>query len=206
MPHRRSWFPTGMRMFLALRPPHQEVDRLDDFLDVRRDAGPFSWTSAEQFHLTLAFLSDVPEHRIDDVVEAVSGAAARRELFDVCLGGGGAFPDPARARVLWVGLRQDEANSTELAALAAGVRRSAGQHGVQVDGQRFRPHLTVARTGRPAAVDNWVRLLDGYSGAAWTADAVEVVHSHLGEGPRGRPRHEVLARLPIGRSSQIPTL
>lgn len=205
MPHRRSWFPIGMRMFLALRPPQQEVDRLDSFLDVRRDAGPFSWTSAEQFHLTLAFVSDVPQHRIDDVIEAVGGAAARRELFDVRIGGGGAFPDPARARVLWVGLRQDEADSTELAALAAGVRRSAGHHGVEVDGQRFRPHLTVARTGRPAAVDNWVRLLDGYSGAAWTADAVEVVHSHLGEGPRGRPRHEVLARLPIGRPSQVTT-
>lgn len=194
-----------MRMFLALRAPQEEVDRLDDFLDVRRDAGPFSWTSAEQFHLTLAFLPDVPEYRIDDVIGAVGAAATRREKFDLCLGGGGAFPDPARARVLWVGLRQNDVDSIELAALAAGVRGSAAHHGGQVDGQRFRPHVTLARTGRPTPVDNWVRLLDGYSGAIWTAHKVEVVHSHLGEGPRGRPRHEVLARLPVGGPSQTPT-
>lgn len=194
-----------MRMFLALRPPQEEVDRLDDFLDVRRDAGPFSWTCAEQFHLTLAFLPDVPEYRLDDVIEAVGAAAARRKQFGVQLGGGGAFPDPAGARVLWVAVRQQKAESIELAALAAGVRGSAAHQGVQVDGQRFRPHLTLARTGRPTAVDNWVRLLDGYSGALWAAVEIEVVHSHLGEGPAGRPRHEVLAHLPIGDPSQVRT-
>ncbi|MBO1755232.1 RNA 2',3'-cyclic phosphodiesterase [Allobranchiibius sp. CTAmp26] len=186
------------RVFLALRPPEEEVDRLDEFLDVRRDAGAFSWMDAEQFHLTLAFLPDVPEYRLDDLVEATAAAAARREQFDLCLGGGGAFPDPARAKVLWVGLRTDEHADQELAALAAGVRGAAAHSGAQVDGQRFRPHVTVARCGRPTPLDRWVRLLDGFSGAFWTAVEVEVVASHLGEGPRGRARHEVLARLPIG--------
>ena len=176
------------------------MDRLDDFLDVRRDAGPFSWTGAEQFHLTLAFLPDVPEYRLDDLVEATAAAAGRRDQFDLCLGGAGAFPDPARAKVLWVGLRTDEDADQELAALSAGLRRAAAHSGVQVDGQLFRPHVTVARCGRPAPLDRWVRLLDGYSGAFWTADEVEVVASHLGEGPHGRARHEVLARLPIGRT------
>lgn len=195
---------TGMRMFLALRPPQKEVDRLDEFLDVRRDSGPFSWTAAEQFHLTLAFLPDVPEYRLEDLIEAVRAAAARRQPFDLCLGGGGSFPDPARARVLWVGLRQKATDSEELAALASGVRGSAAHSGVEVDGQRFRPHMTVARTGRPTALDNWVRLLDGYSGACWGATEVEVIHSHLGEGPRRRPRHEVVARSPIGKGRMTP--
>lgn len=194
-----------MRIFLALRPPSEEVDRLDDFMDVRRGAGPFSWTSAEQFHLTVAFLPDVPEYRLDQVIEAAADAAERRAQFDLCLGGGGAFPDPARAKVLWVGLRQDEADGAELTALASGVRGAAAHSGVEVDGQRFRPHLTVARTGRPTPMDNWVRLLDGYSGTFWTADEVEVVHSHLGAGPRGRPRHEVVARLPLGKPSATST-
>ncbi len=189
-----------VRIFLALRPPIEEVDRLDDFLDVRREAGPFSWTSAEQYHLTLAFMPDVPEYRLDDLIEATRDAAARRTAFELCLGGGGAFPDPARAKVLWVGLRQDEEAAKELDALAAGVRGSAAHSGSDVDGQRFRPHVTLARTGRPTPMDKWIRLLDGYSGSFWTADEVEVAQSHLGEGPRGRPRHEVLAALPLGRA------
>lgn len=196
----RGWasLVNGVRMFLALRPPQEDVDRLDDFLEVRRGARPFSWTDAEQFHLTLAFLPDVPEHRLDGLIDAVGAAAERCDQFDLGLGGGGAFPDLARARVLWVGPRQNAVDSDELTALANGVRGSAAHSGVEVDGQRFRPHVTIARTGRPTAVDRWVQLLDGYSGAFWTATEIEIVHSHLGEGPRGRPRHEVVARLPIG--------
>jgi 2'-5' RNA ligase len=43
-----------------------------------------------------------------------------------------------------------------------------------------------------------VRLLDAYRGPAWTASEVVLVASHLGEGPRRRPRHEVVAELPLG--------
>ncbi|HIZ98858.1 MAG TPA: hypothetical protein H9805_09825 [Candidatus Janibacter merdipullorum] len=32
----------------------------------------------------------------------------------------------------------------------------------------------------------------------WRVEEVEVIASHLGEGAKGRPRHEVLARLPLG--------
>ena len=193
------------RVFLALRPPREEVDRLDDFLDVRRDAAAFSWAGAEQFHLTLAFLPDVPERRLDDLIEASAAASARRSPFDLCLGGGGAFPDAARAKVLWVGLRTDDQAHHELTALAAGIRGSAAHSGAQVDGQRFRPHVTVARCSRPTPLDRWVRLLDGFSGAFWTADEVEVIASHLGGGAQSRARHEVLARLPIGEPEPAGT-
>ena len=43
-----------------------------------------------------------------------------------------------------------------------------------------------------------VRLLDAYRGPSWTAASIALVESHLGQGPRGRPRHDVLAELPLG--------
>ena len=67
-----------------------------------------------------------------------------------------------------------------------------------VDGQRFRPHLTVARLGQPAEVSGWVRLLDGYHGPHWRAGSVDLIASHLGEGPRGRPRYERVETFPFG--------
>jgi 2'-5' RNA ligase len=100
--------------------------------------------------------------------------------------------------VVWVGLDLDEAGRTEVDRLATGCRAAASRAGVPVEGQRFRPHLTVARTGRPADVTSWVRLLDAYAGPRWTADRVQLVASHLGEGPRGRPRYETVAELPLG--------
>jgi 2'-5' RNA ligase len=187
-----------MRMFVAVRPPEPAVQHLDDFLSVRRAAGPFRWTPADQIHLTLAFLADVPDHRLDELVERLAQAARRRTAFGTAIAGGGAFPNPARGRVLVTGLDLAEDASTELDRLAAGSRTAAATSGLVVDGQRFRPHLTVARTRGPSELSSWVRLLDTYRGPDWTVGEVTLVGSHLGEGPRGRPRHETLDTFALG--------
>lgn len=210
-------------MFVALVPPDEAVEHLDAFLEVRRPAGAFRWASAEQLHVTLAFLASVEERRLDDLTERLARAATRRTAFETGIAGGGAFPNPARARVLWAGLDLDDdagfrdasvapslrsdtsrRSSTfaadrgprelgprrlELDRLATGCRAAANRAGIAVDGQRFRPHLTLARIGQPTEVSSWVRLLDGYAGPRWPADRIALVESHLGEGPHGRPRH-----------------
>ena len=43
-----------------------------------------------------------------------------------------------------------------------------------------------------------MRLLDGYAGPDWVADRLDLVASFLGEGPRGRPRYEVVESFPLG--------
>lgn len=188
----------GRRMFVAAVPTEAVRAGLDDFLVVRRDAAAFRWTLAEQFHVTLAFCADVPDRVLDDFGERLGRAASKRAPIDTRLAGGGAFPDAARARVLYAGLALEDPHRTELTRLAAGARAAAAKAGADADGQRFRPHLTVARLGRPADASNWVRLLDAYAGPPWRIDEVALVASHLGEGPRNRPRHETLATFPLG--------
>jgi RNA 2',3'-cyclic 3'-phosphodiesterase len=182
-------------MFAAVVPPPEVVEDLDAFLEVRRSAAPFRWAGAEQLHMTLAFYADVPERSQDELVERLERAAERRTPFAARIAGGGAFPHVAGARVLWAGLATDD---EELDRLATGARAAASRSGVAVDGQRFRPHVTVARLGHPADVSAWVEVLDAYDGPAWTVDTVTLLASYLGEGPRGRPRYEVVAELPLG--------
>lgn len=183
-----------MRMFVAVRPPEEVVEDLDEFLSVRRGSGPFRWTLADQIHLTLAFLAEVPDHRLDVVFERLAHAARRRTTFGTAIAGGGAFPDPARGRVLYVGLDLEAEAARELDRLATGCRAAATTSGLVVDGQRFRPHLTVARSGRPVKLSGWVRLLDAYRGPAWSVQEIVLIGSHLGEGSGRRPRHEVIER------------
>lgn len=187
-----------MRMFAAIVPPEDAIEDLDAFLAPRREAAAYRWTLPEQMHVTLAFLAQVPDRRLDDLVDRLGRAAKRRTPFPTRLAGGGAFPNAARARVLWAGLELDETGRTELDRLATGARAAAGKAGIEVDGQRFRPHVTIARLGRPAEVSRWVRLLDGYAGPAWTADRLDLVASYLGEGPRNRPRYETVESFPLG--------
>ena len=179
-------------MFVAVVPPAEVVEHLDTFLEVRRSAAAYRWAPVEQLHLTLAFLADVPDRALDELVERLGRAASRRAVFDATVAGGGAFPNVGRARVIWAGLELDEDGRTELSRMATGARAAANRAGVPVDGRRFRGHITVARLGRPEDVTSWVRLLDTYRGPTWTVDGITLVASYLGEGPRGRPRYEVV--------------
>ena len=185
-------------MFAAVVPPAEVVEHLDAFLEVRRAAGSFRWVPAEHLHVTVAFFAEVADRRLDDLVERLGRAAARRTSFEAAIAGGGAFPNPARARVVWAGLDLDEHGHTELTRLATGARAAASRAGVAVDGQRFRPHVTLARVGQPQEVTSWVRLLDGYHGPTWTVDHLTLVASYLGEGPRGRPRYQPVEEFALG--------
>ena len=187
-----------MRMFVALVPPTDAVEHLNEFLEVRREAGAFRWADASQLHVTLAFLADVPDRSLDDLVERLSRAAHRRTAVTTRIVGGGAFPNAARARVLWAGLDLDGAGRTEMSRMATGARAAAGKAGIAVDGQRFTPHVTVARTKHPGEVSDWVRLLDAYGGPRWTTEEYSLIASHRGEGPRKRPRYELVETFPLG--------
>ncbi len=134
-------------MFVAVVPPAKALDHLEDFLRAAAAAEPgFRWTTPEQWHLTLAFMSDVAERRIDDLVDRLTRAAARRRPFSVEVTGGGAFPNVDEAKVIFAGVETD---SVELGRLATGARAAVGRAGAEVAGGRFRPHVTIARTGRP---------------------------------------------------------
>ncbi len=194
-----------MRVFAALVLPVAAAEDLADFLDPRWDAGRadgLRWSDPEQWHVTLAFAADVDDWRLEEVQERLAVVAGRGAPLVGRVAGGGAFPDPARARVLWAGLSLEGPGGDDGPAaverLAVGARTALATAGAEVDGARFRPHLTLARRNRPGGVDDWVRLLDGYRGPAVALDRVALVASHLGEGPRGRPRHEVLGEVRLG--------
>jgi 2'-5' RNA ligase len=201
-----------MRMFVAVVPPPAVSEHLAEFLAPRQQAGPeLRWTVPEQWHLTLAFMADVAERHLEDLAERLSRAAARRTPFEVALAGGGAFPDAGRARVVYVGVDTSSGSATgpgtggvELGRLATGARAAAGRAGAAPDGGRFRPHVTLARSRRPVEATRWLRVLDAYRGPTWRVGEVALVVSHLGEGPRRRPRHEVLDTFEVGGSAGRP--
>lgn len=186
-----------MRMFVAVIPPPEVVEGIEEFLEPRRDADPaLRWTEPYQWHLTLAFMPEVGARALDDLVERLTRAAARRRPFEVTLTGAGAFPDAARARVLWLGAHTEPDEA--LRHLATGVRAAANKAGAVVEGGRFRAHLTLARVRQPQDATRWLRILGSYDGSSWPATSVELIESHLGQGPGGHPRYETIATSTLG--------
>lgn len=182
-------------MFVAAYPPEFAVEDLEEFLDVRREHGRFRWTRPFQWHLTLAFLEQVPDRSLDDLIARLERAAAKRHAMSATIAGGGAFPHVGRAKVLWAGVETD---ADELDKLATACRTAAARSGAPPSGERFSPHLTLARIGPPIEATNWVRLLDAYRGPTWELSEIALMASYLGEGPRKLPRHETVATLPLG--------
>jgi 2'-5' RNA ligase len=202
-----------MRMFVAVVPPEEVVEHLEEFLAPRREAAAFRWTVPDQWHLTLAFSANVPDRSYDDLVARLTRAAAKRKPMQARIAGGGAFPNVGRAKVLFAGIETGietghptghETDGEELRRAATGARAALAKAGAEVDGQRFRAHLTLARMGRPVEASNWVRLLDGYAGPSWQIEELALVGSHLGAGPRRRPRHEVVETFSLGRAGSGP--
>lgn len=196
----------GHRMFVAVLPPEEIVEELERFLEPRPG---LAWTNPSQWHLTLTFCPDVDEWRIDELVERLTSVARKHEPFRLRLAGAGAFPSVERAKVLWTGVEQgadrldvNAHGSRPLDAVAAGARSAANAAGCVPDGARFRPHLTLARLSGRDDATVWLRILDTFGSSEWTVSEIALVDSFLGEGPRGRSRHEVVARLPFGDSEQ----
>jgi 2'-5' RNA ligase len=142
----------------------------------------------------------VQERHVDDLLERLRRAGARRTPFEVGVAGGGAFPNPRRSKVLYAAL--EVSDPVELGRLATGVRAAGNKAGADVRGGPFRPHVTLARLKQPVDVTRWLTVLGAYSGPRWQAAEVTLIESHLGEGPRRRPRYEVVDTFPLGATGR----
>jgi 2'-5' RNA ligase len=171
-----------VRLFVAVVPPPEVIEHLAAYVEPRRDHPDedLRWAAEENWHLTLAFLGDVPDRKADELEERLERAARRRPPMNLRIAGAGAFPNAAVARVLWTGVHGDR---TALSRLASGTRAAANRAGVEVAGRRFTPHITLARTKRPVDVTRWLRVFEPYDGPPWTADSIELISSRLGQGP-----------------------
>jgi 2'-5' RNA ligase len=156
--------------------------------ELRSRLAGVSWVRPENFHLTLRFLGEVADDRVDAAARAVAAAAARRAPFDLTLRGAGAFP-----RALWVG-----ADSPALAGLAAAVEEELRRAGFGAADKPFRPHLTIGRLRQPQP--GLRALAQAKADAAWGSWRVEeaaLMRSRL--DPRGAV-HTPLLRAPLGRA------
>ena len=159
-----------VRMFVAVVPPADVLEDLEEFVDPRREAAPFRWTRPEGWHLTLAFMAAVPDRALDDHVERLGRAAHRRTPMTLALAGAGAFPSVSRARVLYAGVDGTAEALEELRRTAVGARAAATKAGAAPDGARFKPHLTLARLNRPVEATRWLRTLAPYRSRDFTVD------------------------------------
>jgi len=119
---------------------------------IKNDEKNLKWIRAEDIHLTLKFLGDVPDNLTGMICTAVSDAVTEYEPFEIEIGNCGCFPSRGSARVLWTGITQGQ---IELQTIQETVDLYLQELNFDPEQRKFHPHLTLARiknfqTGRKA--------------------------------------------------------
>ncbi|TDC15123.1 RNA 2',3'-cyclic phosphodiesterase [Actinomadura bangladeshensis] len=190
-----------MRLFVALVPPPDILDELEEAVRPHRDALPeLRWVRRDLLHVTLTFLGEVDDRTLDRLLPRLERAAGRHERMTLSLAGAGAFPGSgAHARVLWTGLYGDRRG---LARLAASTTAAGRRVGTLPDKHRgFRPHLTLARSRQPVDVRSLIEPLSAFAGAPWTADSVQLMRSTLPGKDQAQVTYESLKTWSLRHSS-----
>jgi 2'-5' RNA ligase len=133
---------SSSRLFVAFTIPEVQKTRLGRLQSLIAPEIPnANWLTPEMFHVTLAFLGDVPDIDLNGVCLAVAAACKPFQRFTVNLQSLGAFPDPTRPRVAWVGLTGPGIET--LGRLQHSIVEALTEAGYPPEDNRFTPHLTL---------------------------------------------------------------
>ncbi|HVE98767.1 MAG TPA: RNA 2',3'-cyclic phosphodiesterase [Mycobacteriales bacterium] len=168
-----------MRLFVAVYPPPHAVADLATALQSVSAARDMRWTRSEHWHVTLAFLGDVPDTGVGDLDRALAAVAGDAAPLRLRLRGAGRFSSRGRGDVVWAGVAGDV---ERLMALSSSVGVAARAAGVTYPDRRPEPHLTLGRQARGsgAAAQRVIEALASYDGPVWPVEEVRLVRSTLG--------------------------
>ncbi|MBN1793680.1 MAG: RNA 2',3'-cyclic phosphodiesterase [Candidatus Omnitrophica bacterium] len=139
--------PEGIRSFIAIELPGQVKDELTRLLSILRTTrADVNWTSAQQMHVTLAFLGSVKKETIDGVTGVLYRISRSARPFSLCIGKIGAFPKPAYPRVVWVGIDNPDGG---LSDVVDALEEALENLGFSPEKRPFTAHVTLGRVRSP---------------------------------------------------------
>jgi len=153
----------------------QKIGELQE--ELKRDREKISWPKPENIHLTLKFLGDTDEAKVDDIADRIIRIAKDYQSFTVSVSGLGVFPNYRRPRVLWVGMSNPPASLIEIAERIAAA---LAEIGFPKEDRRFSPHLTIGRV-KAALSSRFIEKLKSraFDGGGFAVNDIFVIKSDL---------------------------
>ena len=180
-----------IRAFVAVELPDAVLSHLEAVQrGLKQSLGPAEntvrWVRPEGVHLTLQFLGDIPRKQLPDIERALREACSTARPAEVRTAGIGAFPNPNRPRVLWIGL---EGDLQPLFDVERAIGQALSPLGYKPD-KPFKPHLTLGRVRDHIRPDEATSIAQALASAAkrppasvaFTADSVSLMQSTLQPG------------------------
>jgi 2'-5' RNA ligase len=174
-----------IRTFIAVKIPDAIKEKFGEIQRKLKTSGAdVRWVKPGNAHITLRFLGDIREEKTDEIQAALSRAAACHRASDVSIEGLGAFPNPKRPRVIWIGIRR---GAEFLQSLQASVSKEMRALGFAAEDRPYSPHITLGRMKTPKNLDSLKPLLASeseFSAGTFRAAEIHFIRSILSsEGP-----------------------
>lgn len=191
-----------MRIFIALDIPAEIRARMMEFAERARSyASEARWARPEGLHVTLKFIGEVKEDKLERIKSALAGVKAAP--FPVTFANAGFFPAPKSPRVFWIGVAGGEA----LGQLAAAIDNATQSAGVAKEERAYSPHLTLARAGSGPGAQHQLKPLASFVETApapqfgtMTAREFWLYQSQM---QRGGSKYTKLQRFPLGNGAGL---
>ena len=162
-----------IRLFVAIELPEDVRQRIERMC---ADVPGARWAEPEQMHLTLRFIGEVDGDVFREIRESLG--TVRAEPFEMELRGVGHFPPRGEPRILWVGVQRSE----ELVRLRNRVESTLVRIGLEPEGRKFSPHITIARLKGtpPRAVGSFLAQHGLFQAGPIAVDGFQLHSSTLG--------------------------
>ena len=127
----------------------EEIAKIQSFL--REGQGDIRWARPEGFHLTLKFLGNMHEAKVEPILHVLRETLKTQPTMRIRTHGLDAFPTLKRPRVLLTRL-----SGEGLSELGERIESALMPLGFPAGGRAFRPHITL---GRLRSQRGWDRVL-----------------------------------------------
>jgi len=182
-----------MRLFVALDIPAQVRRALGDFIDrLRPQARSGTWVRPESIHITLKFIGNYDEAKLDAVRSALSVIRSEQPA-EMHFCGLGFFPHERRPRVLWCGVEA----SPNVATLASHIDSRLESLRVPRETRAFVPHLTLARFDHPSGLEKLVTTTESLSSTEFGTATEREFHLYESVLKRSGAEYTRLATFPF---------
>jgi len=108
------------------------------------------WVNPAGIHLTLKFLGNVPEEKLNNIAETVQSAMKGLSPITIKIANAGAFPNFKSPRVFWIGVEETTGQLEKYHKL---VENGLEKLGYEKENRKFSPHLTLGRIKSSEGVD-----------------------------------------------------
>lgn len=190
--------PSNARLFVALTLTGACGGELSQYVETLQHTPGIRWVPRNRYHITLAFLGDVPTSKIAQLADAIAKAAKATQCFDVVLGGLGSFPNGEQPQVLWIGVSE---GMKELRSLQTRVSGQLMPLGFVRDTRGFLPHVTLGRFDSSSDHGSITHTLANTQVSNINVKVNQVcIFSSSWDRPRSELTYQQIAALPLGTS------